>query len=97
MASVRTWGWAVLAAALVLAHSPPASAQHVASKPNALSTAPTRGEAPPSAAHEKPQRTGDPVLGVIIVVGLVGVVIFMAWVISRVGEGRKPPSDHTLE
>lgn len=92
MLSVRIWGWALLAAMLLLSHLPLASAQH-----HAPTTEPSRGESHDSASHAKPERVGDPLLGVLIIVGLVGLLVFMAWVISRVGEGRKPPSDNTLQ
>jgi beta-lactamase regulating signal transducer with metallopeptidase domain len=48
----------------------------------ARSTARSKGEAAPTAPE------GVPVDGVLIIIGIVGAVILLAWVCSRVGDSR---------
>ena len=50
----------------------------------ARTTARTRGDA------DAADRDGVPVGGVLIIVGIVGAVIFLAWVCSRIGDNRRP-------
>jgi hypothetical protein len=48
------------------------------------STARTKPDAEPSAA----ERDGIPVGGILIIAGIIGVVIILAWAASRVGDSR---------
>ncbi len=50
----------------------------------ARTTARTRGDA------DAADRDGVPVGGVLIIIGIVGAVIFLAWVCSRIGDNRRP-------
>ena len=50
----------------------------------ARTSARTRGDA------DTPDRDGVPVGGVLIIAGVVGVVILLAWVCSRVSDNRRP-------
>jgi hypothetical protein len=81
-APVRTL---LLAAALAFA-AQAADARATAADPpqttTARTTARSKGEAAPTSAD------GVAVDGVIIIVGIVGVVIVLAWVCSRIGDSR---------
>ncbi|MBN9122492.1 MAG: hypothetical protein J0I06_25665 [Planctomycetes bacterium] len=72
---------AALAFAAQAADARSTSADPVPTAP-ARSTARTKGEAAPA------DRDGIAVDGVLIIVGIVGVVIVLAWVCSRVGDSR---------
>jgi hypothetical protein len=78
-APVRTL---LLTAALVFATQTVEAQPSTSNHPQTTATARTKGDA---AATD---RDGVPLGGVLIVIGIVGVVIILAWVCSRVGDQR---------
>lgn len=93
-----TWARATLAAvALTLvgatcsvragAATSPVSTSPTAPAPRAVETV------PPAADHAP---TGDPVLGVIIILGVIGMLIFFAWLFSRIGGDESQSSDKSI-
>jgi hypothetical protein len=48
-----------------------------------------------STTHPR-ESTGSPEIGILIAIGVVGFLVFVAWVSSRMGEGPSRPSDGTL-
>lgn len=80
----------VLAAVLALAAA--AAPAAAAPAPSSLGTRTTEvahaevADAPPA---------GSPELGVLLIIGVVAVLIFMAWLLSRVGDDS-PQSDGTI-
>ena len=70
----------LLTAALVFATQTVAAGPTTPNHPQATSTARTKGDA------DATDRDGVPLGGVLIIIGIVGVVIVLAWVCSRVGD-----------
>lgn len=70
---------ALLVAAILMFAAQVADARSTATTPAQTTTAPTKGDAPPQ---------GTSIDGILLIVGLVGVVILLAWVCSRVGDSR---------
>jgi hypothetical protein len=74
----------LVALALALALSATsATATATANPASARTTAPTKTDA----AHDRDE---FPLEGALIIIGIVGVVIVIAWVCSRVGDTRSP-------
>jgi hypothetical protein len=72
----------LLTAALVFATQTVEAHPTAPNHPQTTSTARTKGDA------DATDRDGVPLGGVLIVIGIVGVVILLAWVCSRVGDHR---------
>jgi len=89
MHTFRTWGQNLLVAILLLTLSNHAFAQHGSSRHQTT-------EATHSQTTQNHRPPGDPMLGVLIIIGVLGFVILLAWIFSRVGEGNSRPSDNTL-
>jgi hypothetical protein len=85
MFTLRTWGQSLLAAVLLLISSTYVLAERSTTKLG--TTEITRSDT--IRLHE---RAGNPMLGVLIIIGLVGLLIFVAWIFSRVGEGNSRQS-----
>jgi UDP-N-acetylmuramyl pentapeptide phosphotransferase/UDP-N-acetylglucosamine-1-phosphate transferase len=86
MFTFRTWMKALIAAMLLPLFSPFALAQRNADRFRTT-------EASASQIHE---RAGSPEMGVLIIIGVIGLLVFVAWVFSRIGEGKSRPADGTL-
>ena len=51
----------------------------------------------PKRQAEYPGQYHSPELGVLIILGVLGLLVLVAWVFSRVGDdGRRGPADRTL-
>jgi hypothetical protein len=86
----------VLLAALALALWPPPIVASGLTTTQSQATASARTT---SAASETRERipAGSPELGVLIIIGLVGFLVLVAWIFARVGDdSRRGPSDRTL-
>jgi len=92
MFALRAWSRGLVVAMLVLISSPHAFAQRSATKLPSRTTETTSN----NTQHEERERVGDPILGVLIIAGVVGLLIFIAWVYSRIGEGGSRHSDGTM-
>jgi hypothetical protein len=92
MLVLRAWSRGLVVAMLVMISSPYALAQRSATKLPTQTTETTPSDTP----REQRERVGDPILGVLIIVGVVGLLIFIAWVFSRIGEGGSRQSDGTM-
>ena len=94
MLPLRVWSRGLFAAVLLLILTPLASAQVSGSKlpihTSAPSTERTR-EGPDSHADSEP--AGNPIIGVLLIAGVVGVLVLVAWLFSRVGEGNGRQTD----
>jgi hypothetical protein len=90
MLALRTWSRALLVAILLTFFSLDALAQRDATK--SQSTQITRKDT----TQEERGNVGNPMLGVLIIIGVVGFLVFVAWVFSRVGHGGSRPSDGTM-
>ena len=86
MRNVTDWGRLVAAALVaVLAASP------------ALASGSVSGRATASATAAEPAPHGDPLLGVLLIIGIIGVLILAAWVFSRVSDSDDAhPSDKSI-
>jgi hypothetical protein len=89
MFSLRTWIVAFLVAMLISLFSPFAFAQRngVNLRTTDLTTVDT------SQPHEP---AGSPEIGILIIIGLIGLLIVVAWLFSRIGEKGSHQSDGTL-
>ena len=92
MLALRAWSRGLVVAMLVMISSPHALAQRSATKLPSRTTETTSDNTP----REVRERVGDPILGVFIIVGVVGLLILIAWVFSRIGEGGSRQSDGTM-
>jgi hypothetical protein len=91
MSILRTWGRSLLLALSLLVIAPEAfAARHTSRSPT---TDVSRTDSPYTAER---QPAGSPEFGVIIIVGIVGFVVLLAWIFSRVGEGNSRAGDNTL-
>jgi hypothetical protein len=89
MLSLRTWVLPLFAAMLLSLFSPFAFAQRNAGNHRATDLSTVDASQP----HEP---AGSPEIGVLIIVGVIGLLIFIAWVFSRMGESGSRSSDGTL-
>jgi hypothetical protein len=53
------------------------------------------GESLPAAAVEQ-QPPASPEMGLLIIIGVVGFLVLVAWLIARVGDDNRNGGDHTL-
>jgi hypothetical protein len=90
MLALCTWSRALLVAMLLTFFSLDALAQRDATK--SQSSQITRKDT----TQEERGNVGNPMLGVLIIIGVVGFLVFVAWVFSRVGQGGSRPSDGTM-
>jgi hypothetical protein len=92
--SLRVWSRGLFAAIPLLLLTPLVFAQSSGSKlpihTSDRSTERTR-DGPDSRADREP--AGNPILGVFIIAGVVGFLVLLAWLFSRVGEGNGRNSD----
>jgi hypothetical protein len=99
MPILRAWRHSLLAAILLLTLNPFATAQQSGSRlpsgPSIRSTEPSRHDSP--AAPVPPEPKGNPILGVLLILGVVGLFIVIAWLFSRIGEKDVRRSDGTLD
>ena len=56
-------------------------------------TSASQGADTPPAEHV---RAGNPIMGVVIVIGVVAFLIFVAWIFSRISEGHGRTSDNSM-
>jgi hypothetical protein len=91
MYTLRTWSRVLLVAFLLVVLSQHAIA---ARRTTSRTTEPTPTET--AEEVERPQ-AGSPEFGVLIIVGAVGFLIFVAWVFSRVGEGNSSQADTSAD
>jgi hypothetical protein len=98
MFALRAWSRGLLAAMLLLILSPFALAQPSGTKSLPRTSAPTteisHSEAPPP--HEKREPSGNAFFGVLIIGGVIGLLVLVAWIFSRIGEGPSRQADNTL-
>jgi hypothetical protein len=87
-----TWSRVLVVAIVMTISSPYMLAQSGGTKLPPRTTEVSRGNTP----REEHERAGSPELGVLIIIGVVGFLIFIAWVFSRVGEGGSRHSDGTM-
>jgi hypothetical protein len=90
MATIITWGRVLLVAILFALFTPmvEASSRATASKNQPGPTARSKSTEPEGAEAVKPS-AGSPELGVVIILGAVGVLVFFAWLFTRVGQGGR--------
>jgi hypothetical protein len=89
MFALRTWGLSFLAAfALLATHS-------YALAGRSTSTIRTASITQRESITERVS-DGSPILGWLIIIGVVGFVIVVAWIFSRMGEGSNRQSDSSL-
>lgn len=86
MSSVLLWLWG-LWTTLVLMTGEPAYGNSTRRHPTAAS--------PPDAMTE-PIRSGSPEMGMLIIIGAVGLVIFLAWILSRAPDDSRSSGDSSL-
>src|SRR5580704_10233391 len=96
MLAIRTWSRCLLLAISLSITCPFALAQKSITKLPHQSTETNRTDTSSNTPQEAHQRAGSPELGVLILVGVVGFLVLIAWVISRIGEGSGRQSDNTL-
>ena len=89
MFALRTWNRVLLAAMMLLLSASYTFAERGATK---LRTT----EITTNATTSHPEPSGSPELGVLIIIGVIAFVIFVAWVFSRIGEGHSRPADNTM-
>jgi hypothetical protein len=91
MLALRAATRSLLVAVLLLIGVPLANAQTSGTKLPSHTNETSRG--PAAGGEQLP--AGNPFLGVLIIIGIIGFLIFVAWLFSRVGEGSGR-SDGTL-
>lgn len=57
----------------------------------------SRGNSPADPPAPERERAGNPIMGVMIIILMVGFLVFVAWIFSRVGSGQSRSSDNTLD
>jgi hypothetical protein len=78
----------VLAAALVFAAQMAEARADSIDQPQTTARSTARTKTDSKADTDPADRDGVPVGGILIIVGIVGVVILLAWVASRMGDNR---------
>jgi hypothetical protein len=91
MLALRTWSRALLLAFVILLFSPVVMAQS-----NSSSGQPVEPTSTSTPHRAEGGNSGYPMFGILIIAGVVGFFILIAWIISRVGEGNRRPSDNTM-
>jgi hypothetical protein len=91
MFTLRTWGRILLVALMLFIAAPMTSAQQTASKTRTTDTTHTT-----ETSAEPRQPAGSPEFGFLIIIGIVGFVILVAWIFSRAGEGGSRQGSHTM-
>jgi hypothetical protein len=86
MFALRTWIKALFAAMLLSLSIPFAFAERNAGNHRTTETTTVSTSQP----HEP---AGSPEIGVLIIIGVIGLLVFVAWVFSRIGEGNSRKSD----
>ena len=93
MFTVIKWGRGLLAALLLAVFTATATAD-ARSSGHTPSSVPTRSLPTGPAAEHTP--SGNPELGVMIIVGALALLIFVGWLFTRVGDDRHRGGDKTL-
>jgi hypothetical protein len=89
MFSLRTWGRGFLATSLFVIFSPLGQAVRGSSK--LRTTELSQHDAVPEHIP-----AGNPMLGMLIIIGVVAFLVLLAWIFSRIGEGNSRQADSTL-
>lgn len=88
MLALCTWSRSLIVAMLLLISSQYVLAQKSETRLPVQTTEATAKEGSP--------RAGSPELGVLIIIGVVGLLILIAWIYSRIGEGSGRQSDNGM-
>jgi hypothetical protein len=96
MFAPRTWTLGLLLAMLFSSTSPDVLAQRSTTNSPIPTTEKSKSSLHNDIPREAHQPAGSPELGVLIIIMLVGLLVLIAWVFTRVGEGSSRPSDNSL-
>ncbi len=91
MFAILTWARAVFAVLVMTVLISP-----VMATPRSSSLQTRTTEADQSHVAEVQPPAGSPELGILLIIGIVGLLIFMAWLVSRVGDDNSPNSDGSI-
>jgi len=95
MFATRTWTRALFATLALAAFTLPVAAAPHATSPLRRTTETSRA----ATHHGEPEPNppaGSPELGILLIIGVIGFLIFMTWLLSRVSDDSSPPSDGSI-
>jgi hypothetical protein len=96
MNGLRVW----LTSLVVAVVGPMLGAADTASRTTPASPAAATGRSPATSRAEEvvgqPQRAGSPEFGILIIIGAVGFVILVAWLLARVTDDSRSSGDTTI-
>ncbi len=95
MFTIVNWTRALFAALALTLFAPTVTAENAnpPEKNTARSTSSSHSPGSGRSTAEEPHRTGSPEFGVLIIIGVVGFIILVAWLIARIGDDNRPRSD----
>lgn len=93
MFAIFTWTRALLAALVLTVLA--TAAQATSPRRTTAHTLPTGADRLQAVAEEPPP-PGSPELGILLIIGVVGLLIFMAWLVSRVSDDNSPRGDGSI-
>jgi len=97
MFAVITWTRSLLAALLLLTvFVAPAVATPRSSSPLGRTTAVDRTQPTNRDSGEDQPPAGSPELGILLIIGIIGIFIFMVWLVSRVSDDSSPRGDGSI-
>lgn len=89
MSALRTWVRCLLVSIFILIAAPHAIAERSATEHQTTEIAPNN-------SLQEREPAGNPLLGALVIVGIVGFLILVAWIFSRIGESNNRHSDSIL-
>jgi hypothetical protein len=97
MLTILAWSRALLAALLLAVFTPVMSADPTTTdKSTQRSTGAERTRTTSRSDTDDRRPTGSPEFGILILIGAVGFIILIAWIIARVGDDNRPRGDKVV-
>jgi hypothetical protein len=97
MLTIVAWSRALLAALVLAAFTPVMSADPpTTDKSSQRNTSSDRPRTTSRSETDDKRPTGSPEFGILILIGAVGFIILIAWIIARVGDDNRPRSDKVV-
>jgi hypothetical protein len=97
MLTIVAWTRALLAALALAVFTPVVSADSPSTEKSAQrNTGPDRPRTTSRSDTDEKRPTGSPEFGILILIGAVGFIILIAWIIARLGDDNRPRSDKVV-
>ncbi|MBA4186678.1 MAG: hypothetical protein C0467_01535 [Planctomycetaceae bacterium] len=95
MFTVLSWTRALFAILALAAFTLPVAAAPQTTSPLGRTTEASRAATHHGVPEPNPP-AGSPELGILLIIGVIGFLIFMTWLLSRVSDDSSPPSDGSI-